>query len=280
MSTSASLLELLASCGLENRAKLFEDEGYTLEIAMKAVRDDQTTLLNDLRELKLPMDECRKLMEALAAADNAGIPHAGEAGACAHEQIATTDARATEEAKVMAAGGAIPTAAVTIEMEPAPAKETNSPSPKASNQDTLIADIGHIISWVVALGIGFYMASKTQGGGGRGWFFLAPVCQLFALLLVGYSLLDKDGDCGGGCTGDCTSFARALYDQLLVLLALASFGLSIVVGGFAITFGGLSAEDLSGAGGMYILFSANATAFALINVSQRLVLKARSTPQP
>ena len=254
---------------------------------MKAVRDDQTTLLNDLRELKLPMDECRKLMEALAAADNAGIPHAGETGARAHEKMATkihpqalADARATEEAKVMAAGAAIPTAAVTIEMEPAPAKETNSPSPKASNQDTLIYDIGHIISWVVALGIGFYMASKTQGGGGRGWFFLAPVCQLFALLLVGYSLLDKDGDCGGGCTGDCTSFTRGLYDQLLVILALASFGLSIVVGNFAITFGGLSAQDLSGAGGMYILFSANATAFALINVSQRLVLKARSTPQP
>ena len=72
MSTSASLVELLASCGLENRIKLFEDEGYTLEIAIKAVRDDQTTLLDDLRELKLPMDECRKFMEALAAADNAG----------------------------------------------------------------------------------------------------------------------------------------------------------------------------------------------------------------
>ena len=232
MSTSASLLELLASCGLENRAKLFEDEGYTLEIAMKAVRDDQTTLLNDLRELKLPMDECRKLMEALAAADNAGIPHAGETGARAHEKMATkihpqalADARATEEAKVMAAGAAIPTAAVTIEMEPAPANETNSPSPKASNQDTLIYDIGHIISWVVALGIGFYMASQTQG---KGWFVLAPVCQLFALLLVGYGLFDKDGDCGGGCTGDCTSFARALCDQLLVLLALTSFGLCIV----------------------------------------------------
>ena len=102
----------------------------------------------------------------------------------------------------MAAGGAVPTAEVRIEMEPAPAKETNSPSPK----------------------------------------------------------------------------------QLLVLLALTSFGLSIVVGGVAITFDGLSAEDRSGAGGFYILSSANATAFALIHVShhvsQRVVLKARSTPQP
>ena len=191
MSASASLLELLASCGLENRAKLFEDEGYTLEIAMKAVRDDQTTLLNDLRELKLPMDECRKLMEALAAADNAGIPHAGETGARAHEQMATTGARATEEAKVMAAGAAIPTAAVTIEMEPAPAKETNSPSPKASNQDTLIYDIGHIISWVVALGIGFYMASKTQGGAAGAGFSLRPSANCLRFSWSGTAFLTK-----------------------------------------------------------------------------------------
>ena len=183
----------------------------------------------------------------------------------------------------MAAGAAIPTAAVTIEMEPAPAKETNSPAPKASNQDTLIYDIGHIISWVIALGIGFYMSSQTQENmpdTSKTWFVLAPVFQLFTLLLVVYGLFDKDGECGGGCTGDCTSFARALCDQLLVLLALTSFGLCIVVGGRVITFGTMGDQDLSGAGGLYIIFSANATAFALINVGQRLVLKARSTPQP
>ena len=176
----------------------------------------------------------------------------------------------------MAAGGAVPTAEVRIEMEPAPAKETNSPSPKASNRDTLIYDVGQIISWAVALSIGFYIAADAHEKQ-KGWFVLAPVCQMFALLLVGCGL-------GDWCSGDCTSFASALYDQLLVLLALISFGLSIVVGGFAITFNGLSAEDLSGAGGFYILSSANATAFALIHVShrvsQRVVLKARSTPQP
>lgn len=71
MSSPASLNELLKSCGLENRAKLFEDEGYTLQVAKAAVRDDQATLLDDLRELGLPMDECRTFMEALAAVDNA-----------------------------------------------------------------------------------------------------------------------------------------------------------------------------------------------------------------
>ena len=65
------MIELLKSCGLENRAKLFEDEGYTLEVANKALRDDQATLLADLRELELPMDECKTFMKALAAADNA-----------------------------------------------------------------------------------------------------------------------------------------------------------------------------------------------------------------
>ena len=81
MSSSASLIELLKSCGLENRAKLFEDEGYTLEVAMTAVRDDQATLLDDLRELKLPMDECRTFMEALAAADNAARKAEADAAA-------------------------------------------------------------------------------------------------------------------------------------------------------------------------------------------------------
>ena len=97
----------------------------------------------------------------------------------------------------MAAGGAVPTAEVRIEMEPAPAKETNSPSPK----------------------------------------------------------------------------------QLLVLLALTGFGLSIVVGGHNIIWSG-DDQDRSTVGGLYILFSANATAFTLINVSKRLVLNGRSPPQP
>ena len=44
MSSSASLIELLKSCGLEHRAKLFEDEGYTLDVAKTAVRDDQATM--------------------------------------------------------------------------------------------------------------------------------------------------------------------------------------------------------------------------------------------
>ena len=94
MSSSASLIELLKSCGLENRAKLFEDEGYTLEVAMTAVRDDQATLLDDLRELKLPMDECRTFMEALAAADNAArFAAAAEADAAAKKK-AEADAAA------------------------------------------------------------------------------------------------------------------------------------------------------------------------------------------
>ena len=81
MSSSASLIELLKSCGLEHRAKLFEDEGYTLDVAKTAVRDDQATLLDDLRELKLPMDECRTFMEALAEADNSARKAEADAAA-------------------------------------------------------------------------------------------------------------------------------------------------------------------------------------------------------
>ena len=100
MSSSASLIELLKSCGLEHRAKLFEDEGYTLDVAKTAVRDDQATLLDDLRELKLPMDECRTFMEALAAADNAA--RKAEADAAAKKK-AEADAAAKKKAEADAA---------------------------------------------------------------------------------------------------------------------------------------------------------------------------------
>ena len=59
----------------------------------------------------------------------------------------------------------------------------------------------------------------------------------------------------------------------MVLLALAGFGLSIVVGGNNITWN-LGDQDKSVTGGLYILFSANATAFTLMNMIRRLVRKA------
>ena len=103
MSSSASLIELLKSCGLEHRAKLFEDEGYTLDVAKTAVRDDQATLLDDLRELKLPMDECRTFMEALAAADNAArFAAAAEADAAAKKKAEADAAAKKAEAEAAA----------------------------------------------------------------------------------------------------------------------------------------------------------------------------------
>ena len=95
-----------------------------------------------------------------------------------HRQ-ALADAKATTEATVNAAATASPTAAVTIEMdEPASEKETNGPSPKASNRGDLSGhDIGHAVSWIIALGFGFAIYSKNEESMGdevKLWYLLAP----------------------------------------------------------------------------------------------------------
>ena len=51
---------VLASCGLEHRAKLFEDEGYTLEVAFRALDSGQSTLMTDLRDLTLSLLKAAK----------------------------------------------------------------------------------------------------------------------------------------------------------------------------------------------------------------------------
>ena len=60
-----TLTAVLASCGLEHRAKLFEDESYTLEVAFRALDSGDSTLMADLRELNLTLGECRKLITKL-----------------------------------------------------------------------------------------------------------------------------------------------------------------------------------------------------------------------
>ena len=60
-----TLTAVLASCGLEHRVKLFEDEGYTLEVAFRALDSGESTLMTDLRALTLTLGECRKLITKL-----------------------------------------------------------------------------------------------------------------------------------------------------------------------------------------------------------------------
>ena len=71
-----TLTAVLASCGLEHRAKLFEDEGYTLEVAFRALDSGQSTLMADLRDLTLTLGECRKLISQLEAAKDSEKPRA------------------------------------------------------------------------------------------------------------------------------------------------------------------------------------------------------------
>ena len=56
---------MLASCGLEHRAKLFEDENYTLEVAFRALDSGEKKLMTDLRDLNLTLGECRRLITKL-----------------------------------------------------------------------------------------------------------------------------------------------------------------------------------------------------------------------
>ena len=60
-----NIAAVLASCGLEHHTKRFEDEGYTLEKALNALSSGENTLLSDLRDLKLPLGHCRKLISHL-----------------------------------------------------------------------------------------------------------------------------------------------------------------------------------------------------------------------
>ena len=62
-----SLAALLTACGLEHRAKNFEDEAYTLETLLSSVKQGEEIAKGDLRELKLTLGECRRLLNHLSA---------------------------------------------------------------------------------------------------------------------------------------------------------------------------------------------------------------------
>ena len=69
-----TLTAVLASCGLEHRAKLFEDENYTLELAFRALDSGEKNLMTDLRDLNLTLGECRKLITQLKYAKGSSLP--------------------------------------------------------------------------------------------------------------------------------------------------------------------------------------------------------------
>ena len=60
-----SLAALLAACGLEHLAKNFEDEEYSLEDLLSAFKSGAAK--GDLRDLKLTLGECRKILNHLEA---------------------------------------------------------------------------------------------------------------------------------------------------------------------------------------------------------------------
>ena len=60
-----SLAALLAECGLEHLATKFEDEEYTLEDLLTAFKSGAAK--GDLRDLKLTLGECRKILNYLEA---------------------------------------------------------------------------------------------------------------------------------------------------------------------------------------------------------------------
>ena len=76
---------LLAACGLEHRATNFEDEGYTLEDLMGAMKQGgEAAVKSDLQDLKLTLGERRKFITELQRMDerargqaNASTPESG-----------------------------------------------------------------------------------------------------------------------------------------------------------------------------------------------------------
>ena len=71
----------LASCGLKHRAALFESEGYTFEISLVAFTAG--TLMDDLKELKLPLGERRKFFEQVKKSSTIGTDSCRSARAVA-----------------------------------------------------------------------------------------------------------------------------------------------------------------------------------------------------
>ena len=62
-----SLAALLAACGLEHHEETFKAEGYTLDTLLSSMARGEEALKDDLRELKLTLGECRKLINHLGA---------------------------------------------------------------------------------------------------------------------------------------------------------------------------------------------------------------------
>ena len=62
-----SLAALLAACGLEHHEETFKAEGYTLDTLLSSMAQGEEAVKSDLRELKLTLGECRKLINHLRA---------------------------------------------------------------------------------------------------------------------------------------------------------------------------------------------------------------------
>ena len=60
-----SLPALLAACGLEHHRSALEAEKYTLKNLLSAMKQGEEEAIRDLRELKLNLEECRKLITQL-----------------------------------------------------------------------------------------------------------------------------------------------------------------------------------------------------------------------
>ena len=62
-----SLAALLVACGLEQHEETFKAEGYTLDTLLSSMAQGEEAVKSDLRELKLTLGECRKLINHLGA---------------------------------------------------------------------------------------------------------------------------------------------------------------------------------------------------------------------
>ena len=55
----------VAVCGLEHHEETFRAEGYTLDTLLSSLKRGEEAAKSDLRDLKLTLGECRKLINEL-----------------------------------------------------------------------------------------------------------------------------------------------------------------------------------------------------------------------
>jgi len=144
----------------------------------------------------------------------------------------------------------------------------------------MVSAFMHFISWLATVVVGFWLTTEIMKDRQawdstahfQAWAVLAPLFQVAALFLV-----FVPGTCCNSENEEVFWLGYPpdgwVYSQMLGFALFAGFGLSILVG---TVYDAFVPDGFEGLGGAYIVLSANATGFALINLSRQIARRMRN----